>query len=175
MGNIMLYKTNCNICSFSSLINSSEAPCWFPGSNRPAYLDGKLPGDFGFDPLRLGSYDATMKWFRESEIQHCRWSMLGVAGILAGEISRPDINFFSAPVQLEGSFSLSISTLIVIEIILMHYVELRRFQDFNAPGSVNRDHLFKDKTLDPHDVGYPGGIFDPMGLSKRGLEELKEK
>ncbi|CAK9136142.1 unnamed protein product [Ilex paraguariensis] len=27
---------------------------WMPGQPRPTYLDGSAPGDFGFDPLRLG-------------------------------------------------------------------------------------------------------------------------
>lgn len=31
-----------------------DRPIWFPGSTPPAWLDGSLPGDFGFDPLGLG-------------------------------------------------------------------------------------------------------------------------
>jgi hypothetical protein len=35
---------------------------WFPGTELPAYLDGTLPGDFGFDPLRLGEDAGKLKW-----------------------------------------------------------------------------------------------------------------
>lgn len=30
-----------------------DRPIWFPGSTPPEWLDGSLPGDFGFDPLGL--------------------------------------------------------------------------------------------------------------------------
>ncbi|KAF5443555.1 hypothetical protein F2P56_036103 [Juglans regia] len=30
-----------------------DRPLWFPGSTPPPWLDGSLPGDFGFDPLGL--------------------------------------------------------------------------------------------------------------------------
>ncbi|XP_050261158.1 photosystem I chlorophyll a/b-binding protein 6, chloroplastic-like [Quercus robur] len=30
-----------------------DRPLWFPGSSPPEWLDGSLPGDFGFDPLGL--------------------------------------------------------------------------------------------------------------------------
>jgi light-harvesting complex I chlorophyll a/b binding protein 2 len=32
-----------------------DRPLWFPGSSPPPWLDGSLPGDFGFDPLGLGN------------------------------------------------------------------------------------------------------------------------
>merc|ERR1712023_138847 len=101
------------------------------GNTPPAHLDGSMPGDYGFDPLRLGSYANTLKWFRECELQHCRWAMLGVAGTLVGELVRPDINFYKAPQELEGSLPFSIPTLLAVEFLLMHYVEVRRWQDFN--------------------------------------------
>merc|ERR550514_1987400 len=150
-------------------------PVWFPGNAPPAHLDGSMSGDFGFDPLRLGTDPDMLKWFREAELQHCRWAMLGVTGILIGEIVRPDIDFYRAPQQLEGSLPFSVPTLLAIELLLMHYVELRRWQDLNNPGSVDQDPVFKQNKLPTHEVGYPGGIFDPLGMSKSNLKELKEK
>merc|ERR1719174_3407486 len=64
---------------------------WFASERSMRYLDGSLPGDFGFDPL--GMFDPEGKgfavspsWLKYSEIIHARWAMLGVAGSLAPEI-----------------------------------------------------------------------------------------
>ncbi|XP_027357552.1 chlorophyll a-b binding protein 6A, chloroplastic isoform X2 [Abrus precatorius] len=58
---------------------------WMPGQPRPPYLDGSAPGDFGFDPLRLGEVPENLERFKESELIHCRWAMLAVPGILVPE------------------------------------------------------------------------------------------
>ncbi|CAI8589736.1 unnamed protein product [Vicia faba] len=63
-----------------------DRPLWFPGSSPPEWLDGSLPGDFGFDPLGLGSDPELLKWFAQAELVHGRWAMLGVSGILIPEI-----------------------------------------------------------------------------------------
>merc|ERR1712025_612250 len=152
-----------------------ERPVWFPGNAPPSYLDGSMAGDFGFDPIRLGSDAEMLKWFREAELQHCRWAMIGVAGIISGEIVRPDINFCKAPLQLEGLLPYSLPTLVAVESILFHYVEVRRWKDFVQPGSANQDPIFKRNELPEHEIGYPGGIFDPLGLSASNLPDLKTK
>merc|ERR1711985_17396 len=157
------------------ITRADNRPVWFPGNTPPSYLDGSMPGDYGFDPLRLGSDSNSLKWFREAELQHCRWAMLGVLGILIGEIVRPDINFVRAPQQLEGQLAFSTPVLLGVEFILMHYVEIRRWQDFKNNGSVDLDPIFKQNTLPKHEIGYPGGIFDPLGMSNKGLRESKEK
>jgi light-harvesting complex I chlorophyll a/b binding protein 2/light-harvesting complex I chlorophyll a/b binding protein 4 len=43
------------------------------------------------------------------------------------------------------------------------------------PGSVNQDPIFSNNKLPDGEVGYPGGIFDPLGYSKGDLESLKLK
>lgn len=67
----------------------------------------------------------------------------------------------------------SSSTLFVIEFILFHYVEIRRWQDIKNPGSVNQDPIFKQYSLPPNEVGYPGGIFNPLNFAP--TLEAKEK
>merc|ERR1712224_92412 len=155
--------------------NSQNRPVWFPGNNPPSHLDGSMAGDFGFDPLRLGTDPELLKWFREAELQHCRWAMLGVTGIMFGEVVRPDIDFYRAPQQLDGYLPFSIPVLLAVQFILFHYVEIRRWQDFKKPGSVDNDPIFKQNKLPAHEVGYPGGIFDPFDFAKSDLNELKEK
>jgi light-harvesting complex II chlorophyll a/b binding protein 4 len=34
--------------------SGADRPLWFPGAKAPFWLDGSLPGDYGFDPLSLG-------------------------------------------------------------------------------------------------------------------------
>ena len=59
-------------------------------------------------------------------------AMLGVAGILVGELARPDISFYSAPQQL--TMPINIPTLLAIQFILFHYVEVRRWQGAYGAG-----------------------------------------
>mmetsp|Transcript_10242 Transcript_10242/g.37713 ORF Transcript_10242/g.37713 Transcript_10242/m.37713 type:complete len:286 (-) Transcript_10242:1807-2664(-) len=51
----------------------------------PAYLDGTLAGDYGFDPLGLSKSSADVLKYREYEIIHGRWAMLGWLGAIAPE------------------------------------------------------------------------------------------
>ncbi|KAJ1438751.1 chlorophyll a/b-binding protein domain-containing protein [Ochromonadaceae sp. CCMP2298] len=59
----------------------------------PAYLDGTLPGDRGFDPAGftnqlpkpwlIGGEGRSLKWYREAELVHSRVAMLAIVGMLA--------------------------------------------------------------------------------------------
>merc|ERR1719409_1539026 len=53
-------------------------------SELPSYLDGKLAGDYGFDPLGLGA-DGAIQQYRVAEVLHARWAMLAVPGIVIPE------------------------------------------------------------------------------------------
>merc|ERR1712164_137644 len=53
-------------------------------SELPSYLDGKLAGDYGFDPLGLGA-DGAIAQYRVAEVLHARWAMLAVPGIVIPE------------------------------------------------------------------------------------------
>ncbi|XP_057981328.1 chlorophyll a-b binding protein 7, chloroplastic-like [Malania oleifera] len=63
-----------------------DRPLWFPGSTPPPWLDSSLPGDFGFDPLGLGSDAENLRWNQQAELVHCRWAMLGVAACRVPEM-----------------------------------------------------------------------------------------
>jgi light-harvesting complex I chlorophyll a/b binding protein 4 len=66
--------------------------------------------------------------------------MLGVAGVLGQEILRPDVFWYEAgePQNLPGPFqNVNMGGLLAWEFLLMHWVEVRRWQDYKNFGSVN--------------------------------------
>jgi light-harvesting complex I chlorophyll a/b binding protein 4 len=66
--------------------------------------------------------------------------MLGVAGILAQEILVPNVFWYEAgePGNLPAPFKdTNMGGLLAWEFCLMHFVEVRRWQDYKNFGSVN--------------------------------------
>uniref|UniRef100_A0A453KY60 Chlorophyll a-b binding protein, chloroplastic n=1 Tax=Aegilops tauschii subsp. strangulata TaxID=200361 RepID=A0A453KY60_AEGTS len=101
--------------------------------------------------------------------------MLGVAGMLIPEVLTK-AGLLNAPEWYDAgkeTYFASSSTLFVIEFILFHYVEIRRWQDIKNPGSVNQDPIFKSYSLPPHECGYPGSVFNPLNFAP--TLENKEK
>eukprot|EP00976_Prorocentrum_cordatum_P025015 508528-Prorocentrum_minimum.AAC.3 len=66
-------------------------------------------------------------------------------------------------------------TLFAFEFAMMHYVEVRRWQDYKKFGSVNTDPFFPNNSVPNTEMGYPGGIFDPFGFAKGDMKELQTK
>ena len=111
----------------------------------------------------------------QAELVNGRWAMLGVVGMLLPEVLTK-IGIINAPQWYDAGkaeYFASSSTLFVIEFILFHYVEIRRWQDIKNPGCVNQDPIFKQYTLPPNECGYPGGIFNPLNFAP--TLEAKEK
>ena len=53
---------------------------------RPAYLDGSMAGDAGFDPLGLAANPDRLKFMREAELKHSRLAMLAAVGWPVAEL-----------------------------------------------------------------------------------------
>lgn len=143
-----------------------DRPSWFPGSSPPDWLDGSLPGDFGFDPLGLGSDLDLLNWSAQAELVHGRWAMLAVTGILIPdwlqkiEFIENNFSWYNAGSQHYFTDS---TTLFAVQMILMGWVEGRRWADMINPGSVDIEPKYPTKTNPKPDVGYPGGLwFDPF-------------
>merc|ERR1711998_628844 len=166
-------KTTRNLTS----VQAREA-AWLPGSDAPSHLNGSLPGDFGFDPLGLGRDPQTLKWYQQAELQHARWSMLAVSGILAQSIVRQDVSFMDAGRVADQESYASFGTLLVIQLLLMSWAEGRRWQDIRKPGATSTppgNFLgFESAIAGSGDVGYPGGAFDPAGFSKGSPDQLQQ-
>jgi hypothetical protein len=121
-----------------------------------------------------------LKWYQQAELVHARFAMLGVAGILVPDLFR-SIGLGGPAAQLawfdhaKFEYYAPIRALFGVQMLLFAWVEFRRLQDIRSPGSVNQDPIFSQYALPKGEVGYPGGIFDPLGYSKGNVEELKLK
>ncbi|KAJ9522665.1 light-harvesting protein of photosystem I [Haematococcus lacustris] len=134
-----------------------KAGNWLPGSETPSWLAEDIPGNYGFDPVGLGRDSETLMRFREAELIHCRWAMLGVAGCLAVEVlgygnwydapnwalTGGEPTWFGVPVPFD------IPTLLGVEVLSFAIVEGLRNENQDGPRRL-----------------YPGGAFDPLGFSK---------
>ncbi|ERM99465.1 hypothetical protein AMTR_s00131p00114510 [Amborella trichopoda] len=111
-----------------------------------------------------GSDPESLRWFAQAELMHARWAMLGAAGILIPECLEKlgfidDYSWYTAG---EREYFADTTTLFVVQMILMGWVEGRRWADFIKPGCVDIEPKYPTKKNPKPDVGYPGGLwFDP--------------
>jgi light-harvesting complex I chlorophyll a/b binding protein 4 len=111
--------------------------------------------------------------------------MLGVSGILIQEMIRPEVFWYEAGLaeNVPGNIlvgetgNVNIGGLLAWEFLLMHWVEVRRWQDYKNFGSVNTDPIINGNFVPNKEMGYPGGKwFDPLGLSdSANFKELQTK
>ncbi|KAF7058903.1 hypothetical protein CFC21_065876 [Triticum aestivum] len=150
-----------------------DRPVWFPGTAPPPWLDGSLPGDFGFDPLGFGSEPESLRWFAQAELMHGRWAMLAAAGILVPEVLHKwgFMEEFSWYTAGEREYFADPWTLFVTQMALMGWVEGRRWMDYLNPGSVDIEPRFPNRKNPTPDVGYPGGLWFDWGNWGRGSPE----
>jgi len=161
-------KTTRPVARNVALKVSARDAAWCPGTEAPAYLDGTLPGDYGFDPLGLGEKPELLQKFREAELLHCRWTMLASVGMLAVEGGGFADSWIDGPQwALDGSHAtyfnvdLGPTQLLytgIAQLVLMGGAEYYRNQEEDA-----------EKRM------YPGGAFDPFGFAKGDFEGLKNK
>ncbi|PRW45697.1 light-harvesting of photosystem I [Chlorella sorokiniana] len=139
-------------------VQAAARPTWYPGATPPKYLDGTMLGDYGFDPLRLGSKDKeVLKYYREGELTNGRWAMAAVAGILFTDLVGLG-NWWEAGAKVESSFDLK--TLIIIEVVTFAILEGFRVKAYEKTGETG--------------LG-PFAPFDPLNMrsDETRLKELK--
>eukprot|EP00890_Picochlorum_soloecismus_P003475 jgi/Picsp_1/4128/NSC_01637-R1_chlorophyll a b-binding protein len=159
-----------------------KRPMWLGPitSTAPAWLDGSLPGDYGFDPLSLGKERESLDRYVELEILHARWAMLGAFGALIPEslklfhaVDFPEYRWWNVgayklqsgePLNYFGIEGLrvaggqGIAIIACCQILLMFGPEYARACGIQALEPLG---IFL-----PGDKNYPGGwLFDPLNLS----------
>jgi len=92
--------------------------------------------------------------FRECELQHSRWAMLGLVGVIFAEQST-GISWADAgkvlneqPSYLGFDINVPLKTLVLIEVLAMGFAEVKRSAE-----------------LDSDKRSYPGGYFDPLNFA----------
>ena len=172
----------------------SERPLWLgplsASTLSPPWLDGTLPGDYGYDPLGLGKSPGDLDRYVELELLHARWAMLGALGALVPEALQlfgvteflepvwwkvgaaklntgEDLNYLGiAGLRVAGGQGVAV--IAFCQVLLMFGPEYARACGIDALEPLG---LFL-----PGDKNYPGSwLFDPLNLSAdaKVFEEMK--
>jgi hypothetical protein len=104
--------------------------------------------------------------------------MLGVAGMLIPDVLNLPIPAWYENDKVMESSGWPFNSLLMTMFFLFNFSEIKRWQDMKKPGSQGEPGSFlgfESQFSGTGVSGYPGGAFDPMGMSKGNLPELKQK
>jgi len=165
--------------ALAAATGSKERPVWFPGATAPEWLTGEYPGDRGFDPFGLARDPKDFAKYRDAEVLHGRWAMLGLVGCLmpevlgnlgvaklpawyevGGTVYGGSIDYLGNPEWIHAG---NASVILLTTLLFMGPVEAWRWN-----GAVSSEAKASERTT------YPGGAFDPLKLGASPERKLKE-
>merc|ERR1712216_532836 len=149
-------------------VGRKKTGLWFASEQSLSYLDGTLPGDYGFDLLGLFDPDGkgfaiSPSWLQYAEIIHGRWAMPGAAGCVS-----PEILGMLGVIPAETAIPWFKTGVIPPAGNYGHY--------WSDPGSQGKQYfLGLEKILaGSGEPAYPGGpFFNVLGLGK-STEEMND-
>jgi len=153
----------------------------------PDNLNCTLAGDYGFDPLGLGA-DGNVDKYREYELIHARWAMLGVAGVVFPEalgvkggvwfetgkvlLDGEQLTWSAPPFASEVPNVLPLPAVLAIQVVLMGFVEKYRSEGAGPGGFAPTIGNFDESAFDGLDKLNPGGPLDFFNVASTP-EDLK--
>jgi hypothetical protein len=143
----------------SKLVKMSAS---LPFLERPAMLDGSLPGDRGFDPFNFSSNPAALQWYRNSEIKHARLAMLAAAGWPLAELFHKNI---ASALDLKPLLAIQDRVPSVLNGGLSHISPAFWVATLAVAASIEAVVAFEENQT-PGDFG-----FDPFGLAGKTDEQ----
>jgi len=162
---------------------------FYPSKRTLQYLDGRLPGDYGWDPLALADPKVqgddpvmNLDWLSYAELIHGRWAMLAALGAVAPELMSltgaipketglpwfEAGGLFSASGGIQGipflgdipiNYWAHSPTLDFTMLVAMGFAETARYMEYKEPGWFGRNFKGTEKWM-----GVSGNAKYPGGI-----------